>query len=46
MKSQSISYLLNGSEIVNWILDLEEEVLSIWVLWTSNIQECKGNFIF
>ena len=28
------------------ILDLEDEVHSIWVIWTSNLQECKGNFIF
>jgi hypothetical protein len=24
------------------ILDLENEVHSIWVIWTSNFQECKG----
>ena len=27
-------------------MDLEGEVHSIWVIWTSNLQECKGNFIF
>ena len=41
-KSQSIAYLLNGSEHIYWILDLENEVHSIWVIWTSNLQECKG----
>jgi hypothetical protein len=41
-KSQSIAYLLNGSEHVYWILDLETEVHSIWVMWTSNLQECQG----
>ena len=35
MKSQSIAYLLNGSEHVYWILDLEDEVHSIGVIWTS-----------
>ena len=29
MKSQSIAYLLNGSEHIYWILDLEDEVHSI-----------------
>jgi hypothetical protein len=48
MKSQSIAYLLNGSEHIYWIMDLEGtgEVHSIWVIWTSRLQECKGNFIF
>ena len=23
-------------------MDLENEVHSIWVIWTSNFQECKG----
>ena len=32
MKSQSIAYLLNESEHVYWILDLEGEVHSIWDL--------------
>jgi hypothetical protein len=31
-KSQSIAYLLNGSEQIYWILDLENEVHSIWVI--------------
>ena len=43
MKSQSIAYLLNGSEHIYWILNLEDEVHSIWVIWTSGLQECKGN---
>jgi hypothetical protein len=42
-KSQSIAYLLNGSEHMYWILDLETEVHSIWVMWTSNLQECQGH---
>ena len=41
-KSQSTAYLLNGSEHIYWIVDLENEVHSIWVIWTSNLQECKG----
>jgi hypothetical protein len=40
-KPQPIVYLLNGSEHIYWILDLENEVHSIWVIWTSNLQECK-----
>ena len=44
--SLSIAYLLNGSEHIYWSLDLEDEVHSIWVIWTSIFQECKGNFIF
>ena len=42
MKSQSIVYLLNGSEHIYWILDLQNGVHSIWILWTNNLQECKG----
>ena len=40
MKPQSIAHLLNGSEHVYWILDLEGEVHSIWDLWVSGFQEC------
>jgi hypothetical protein len=29
-----------------WILDLEGEVHSIWDLWISGLQKCKGNGIF
>ena len=32
MKSRPIAYLLNGSEHIYWILDLEGEVHSIWDL--------------
>ena len=32
MKSQSIAYLLFGSAHIYWILDLEDEVHSIWNL--------------
>ena len=42
-KSQSVAYLLNGSEVIYWSLDLEDEVHSIWVIWTSSHQECKDN---
>ena len=28
------------------ILDLEDEVHSIWVIWTSGLQESKCNFNF
>jgi hypothetical protein len=31
MKSQSIAYLLNESEQLYWILDLEDEVHSIYM---------------
>jgi hypothetical protein len=43
MKSQSIAYLLNGSEHIYWIWDLEGEVHSIWDVWISGLQECKGD---
>ena len=46
MNSQSIAYLLNGSEHIYKILDLEGEVHSIWDLWISDLQECKGNDFF
>ena len=36
MKSKSIAYLLNVSEHIYWIMDLQDEVHSIWVIWTSN----------
>ena len=32
MSPQSVAYLLNGSEHLQWILDLEDEVHSIWYL--------------
>ena len=31
--------------IYSGFFDLEGEVRSIWELWTSNLQECKGYFI-
>ena len=46
MKMQSFAYLLNVSEHIHRILDLEDEVHSMWVIWTSGLQECNGNFIF
>ena len=46
MKSQLIASLLNGSEHVYWILDLEGRVHSIWDLWISGLQECKDNGFF
>ena len=46
MKSQSTAYLLNESEHIYWILDLEDEVHSIWDLWISGLQECKGIGLF
>ena len=30
---------------IYWILDLEDGVHSTWVIRTSNLQECKGNFV-
>ena len=41
MKSKSIALSLNGSEDIYWIL--EGEVHSIWDLWISGLQGCKGN---
>jgi hypothetical protein len=44
MKSQWTAYLLNGNEHIYWSWDLEDEVHSIWELWTSTgPQECKGD---
>ena len=42
----SIAYLLNESEHIYWVLDLEGEVHSICDLWISGLQECKGNNFF
>jgi hypothetical protein len=39
-KSQSIAYLLNGSEHAHWILDLENEVHSIWI-WTRGLKNAR-----
>ena len=38
MKAQSIAYLLSESEHIYWILYLEVEVHSKWVLWLSRMQ--------
>ena len=46
VKSKSIAYLLSESEQIYWMLDLEDEVYLIWIIWTNGLQECKGNFIF
>jgi hypothetical protein len=46
MKSQSITYLLYGSEHIYWIWDLEGEVHLIWGLWVSGLQDCKGSGFF
>ena len=46
MKSHSIAYLPIGSAHMYWILDLEGEVHSIWDLWSTNLQECKGHIFF
>ena len=43
MKSQSSAYLLNGSDHIYWIFDLEGEMHSIWDFWISGLQECKNN---
>ena len=43
MKPWLIAYLLPGSEHICWILDLKDEVHSIWNLWISGLQECKSN---
>ena len=37
-----IIYLLNGSEHIYRILDLEDEVHSIWVIWTSKPSRMQG----
>ena len=46
IESQSIAYFLYVNEHIYWIWDLEDELHSIWVIWTSGHQECKANFIF
>jgi hypothetical protein len=43
MISQSIAYLLRGGEHIYRTFDLQGEMHSIWKLWTSCLQECKGN---
>ena len=46
MKPQSIAHLINRSKHIYWILDLEDEMHSIWNLWVSDLQECKSNEVF
>ena len=54
MKSQSITYLLRGSERtrahththIYRILGLQGDVHSIWDLWTSGLQGCKGELFW
>ena len=46
LHSESITFLLGGSEHICWILDLEGEVHSIWDMCTSIFQEYKGNTFF
>ena len=38
-------FLMRGSEHVYSLLGLQGEVHSIWDLWTSGLQECKGDFL-
>ena len=45
-ESPSMAFILNESEDIYWILDLESEVHSIWDLWISGLQECKANGFF
>ena len=43
--SQLLIYSMKYTYIY-WILDLEGEVHSIWNLWRSDLQECKGDDFF
>ena len=43
VKYHSIAYLLNGNEHIYWVLDLEDEVHSRWVIRTSNLHACNDN---
>ena len=45
-ESQSFVYLLNGSEHIYGILDLRDEMHSIWDLWRNGLQECKASGFF
>ena len=42
MTSQSIAYLLDEGERIYWIVDLDNEMHPIWVIWTSGLQESNG----
>ena len=46
IKSQSLAYLLNESEHIYWTLDLEDEMHSIWMMYTSGLQQSKDIFLF
>ena len=46
MKSQSISYLLNGSEHIYWILDIESEGHSMWVVLTRAFRNASAILFF
>jgi hypothetical protein len=39
----SLTFIEGG---LYWILDLGDEMHSIWDLWRSGLQECKGNGFF
>ena len=42
MKSPSIAYLLNGSQDMYWIVDLESEVHSIWDLLIDGLKNARA----
>jgi hypothetical protein len=44
--SKTITWLLNESEHIYWIWDLEGEVHSIWDLWVCGLEKCEGNGLF
>ena len=46
MKSQLIVYLLNESEHIYRIVDLEIEVHSIWVMCTNTLKKCRAILFF
>lgn len=46
MKSQSIGYLLCGSECIYLILELEDEVHSMWILWARWLSRMQGQLGF
>jgi hypothetical protein len=46
MQSQSLGCLQSGKEKIYRILDLDNEVHSIWVIWTSGLPKWRGNCFF
>ena len=46
IKARSIKYLLNGSEHIYWIVDLEVEVHSIWDLRTRRSARMQEQLLF